>query len=378
MEEKTHLAFYTKHGITPVTYDMQDLRAHLERRGSLYRSLGLNTLAIRGADVLEVAAGTGQNSLYVAACAPRSLTLVEPNPSGLKQLRELYAKSPVTGVTPEIVDQRLEHFSPKTLFDVVICENWLGRAAHEIALLRKLATFVRPGGVLVVTALSPIGLVPNIVRRGLAARLAAPYKSFADQTACLTAVFAPHLATMSAMTRSPTDWVQDNMLNPAYFDLAVSIPQQMDALGKEFEILGTNPVFAQDWRWFKALHGGGRAFNEQVLGEYWRHGHNFFDYRERWEPRDLSANRELDQLALALIDDVRALGASATAQPEIEQVIDRLAAIIANVSTFSRDGANALREASHALSNEPQAECPLFRGLFGRETLYASYLRVGD
>ena len=34
--------------------------------------------------------------------------------------------------------------------------------------------------------------------------------------------FGPHLRTLAAMTRGVTDWVQDNMLNPAYFGIMLT------------------------------------------------------------------------------------------------------------------------------------------------------------
>ena len=37
-----HLDYYTRHGINPVRYDTSDLGRHLERRASLYRTLGLH------------------------------------------------------------------------------------------------------------------------------------------------------------------------------------------------------------------------------------------------------------------------------------------------------------------------------------------------
>ena len=67
-----HLEYYTRYGINPVRYDLSDLQLHLDRRGSLYRTLGVTPLAVRGARVLEVAPGTGQNSLYLARLAPRA------------------------------------------------------------------------------------------------------------------------------------------------------------------------------------------------------------------------------------------------------------------------------------------------------------------
>src|SRR5579871_660200 len=76
---KTHLEFYQKHQIAPVCYDLTSMQAHLERRSSLYLKLGLPPIAFRSAKVLEVAAGLGQNSLYIAHMLPEKLVLLEPN-----------------------------------------------------------------------------------------------------------------------------------------------------------------------------------------------------------------------------------------------------------------------------------------------------------
>jgi len=88
-----HLEYYKQHGINPVRYDTSNLRLHLERRASLYRTLGITPLAIRGSRVLEVAPGTGQNSLYLANQKPASLTLVEPNPAGQRDIAAVYASA---------------------------------------------------------------------------------------------------------------------------------------------------------------------------------------------------------------------------------------------------------------------------------------------
>ena len=77
--ENKHLKFYTEHKIAPVK-QVAALERILNYRRSLYEPLGLHGLAIRGSDVLEVACGTGENSLFVACQDPTSLTLLEPNP----------------------------------------------------------------------------------------------------------------------------------------------------------------------------------------------------------------------------------------------------------------------------------------------------------
>jgi SAM-dependent methyltransferase len=377
-----HLAYYLRHGLNPVRYEMADLRRHLDRRESLYRTLGLPARLFRGARVLEAAAGSGQNSLYVAGLGPRELVLVEPNPTAQRDIRRLYATAGSTAVQPRLVESTFQDFQSDQLFDVVICENWLGRAPAERRLLRKLGALTDAGGLLVVTAVSPVGVLPNVLRKALTCRIDRPAAGFAERTARLVKAFGPHLETIPAMTRTPIDWVHDNVMNPAYFGVLLTVPMVLEDLGAEFDVLGASPRFAADWRWFKSLWGPHKEFNDHFLSQYWAGLHNFLDYRCEWGPRDAGRNRNLEGAAWGLIRAVSALeqavyqGAD-PASGRLRVAAEALAAVEENVADLPGDVKPALTEVRELFCREhitadQVARIPLFRGLFGRETLYLS------
>jgi ubiquinone/menaquinone biosynthesis C-methylase UbiE len=380
----SHLEYYTRHGISPVHYDVTNLITHFERRQSLYRSLGVLPLAVRNASVLEVAAGSGQNSLFIASLMPRNLTLLEPNATGVAEIRSLYETQTIQHTKPVIHEIRLEDYVTESKFDIVICENWLGSSAHERRLLRKLATFVADDGIMVVTAISPVGLLPNMIRRALAAQMWNTGMSFETRTTQLVAAFAPHLATMKSMTRNAIDWVHDNMMNPAYFDLCLTIPMVLRELGASFQVLGTSPSFAQDWRWFKSLHGSNRSFNEHFLQQYAAQSHNFLDYRDELGHDSGIDNDSLERPAMEFIATVREfetcvqqeLAGRDEAQAAIVEALEHIAVTL---KSFPERNLFGLREAIDFLSQRnvnPAAigNMPHFKGLFGRETLYVSLL----
>ena len=192
-------------------------------------------LTVRGARVLEVAPGTGQNSLFLARLAPESLTLVEPNPVAIRDIASVYATPGIAPVPPLVIEARFEEYEPDDLFDIVVCENWLGSSEHELRLLQRLGRTVADGGLLLVTSISPVGMLPNLLRRALAHKLTPPCESFADRTTILCRAFGPHLHTLEAMTRCVTDWVQDNMLNPAYFGILLTVPMVLAELSSKFD-----------------------------------------------------------------------------------------------------------------------------------------------
>jgi SAM-dependent methyltransferase len=385
----SHLDYYLRHGISPVHYDLSSMEAHLERRGSLYRSLGLIPLALRGSKILEVAAGTGQNSLYLAVQEPAELTLLEPNPAGARQIEALYADQPLRHTAPQLIRKKLEDYEPQSPFDIVICENWLGRSAHERALLRKLGGFLAPQGVLVVTVVSPVGFLPNMLRRAISARLVRPGQSFDEQTQTLVRAFGGHLATMKSMTRTAVDWVHDNMLTPVYFDICLPIPALLNEVGERFEVIGSSPQFAQDWRWFKSLHGEQRRFNAHFTEEYFAHCHNMLDHRLALPRGEAAANRAMEEAAFRLIDEVRDFEAQQrNPAARDEQAMNALNAAVDRFIALARDVLPqsvivALGEAASLLRRPKLDEAAVagsenFAGLFGRETLYVSLQRVAD
>ncbi|OGS68784.1 MAG: hypothetical protein A2Z87_09775 [Gallionellales bacterium GWA2_54_124] len=380
---KTHLEFYDAHGISPVHYVVGDTQQHFERRASLYRSLGVIPLSCRGARVLEVAVGSGQNSLYVASLMPESLTLVEPNPTAIREIRELYANTKVPHTKPLLVEMTLQDYMPEHPFDIVLCENWLGRVPHERALLRKLAGFLAPQGVMVVTTLTPTGFLPNLIRRALSVRYCDPRLPFADRTEQLVTMFAPHLATMSAMTRSATDWVQDNMMNPAYFDICLTIPDVLQEVGNGLNALGTNPSFSTDWRWFKALFGEGREFNRHMIGAYQAELHNFFDYQLEFSQPDVELNCAIETSCLVFLDAVRDYESAALAGVNLTECFSEVIACLTNIIRQLKDFPEQVKAGLEAglklLSDEERdlqkvATDSPFSRLFGRETVYLSLI----
>jgi SAM-dependent methyltransferase len=381
-----HLEYYKAHGIAPVLYQTQDLGAHLERRDSLYRSLGLPPVAFRGARVLEVASGTGQNSLYVAHCRPQSLDLVEPNPAGLAAIARAYEAFPLRHTAPVVHATRLEEFAPETTFDIVLCENWLGADPHEIDLLRKIAGLVAPGGILVLTIVPLSGFFPNIMRKLLALRVLPPGLDFETQTEFLVEAFGPHLSTMADMTRSHRDWVQDCLINPHYLNVALPLDTVLDALDREMEALATFPRFVNDWRWFKTLAGKNRRFNQNLSEAYRRNVHNFVDYRRLWAERDSAANADLErafhavhQAALAwqaafLTDNAAAMAARTAEIGGLLQTIGK------GLGDIDRELGTSIAELL-AVWAAPSVTAPMVRNmsnfgaLFGRETIYLSLTR---
>jgi hypothetical protein len=385
-ESTGHLGYYIQHGISPVTYRTDDIGAHFDRRDSLYRSLGLPPIAFKGVDVLEVAPGSGQNSLYVAACAPASLTLVEPNPTGRRDIAAAYANLGVAHTPPVLIAETLQRFAPERRFDIVICENWLGGAPNELDLLAKLASFVAPGGALVITTVPLAGFFPNVMRKLLALRLVPANMSFEDKTSALIEAFGPHLATIRDMTRSHRDWVHDCLINPHYLNVGLPLELVLHTIGTKLESMATFPRYATDWRWFKALSGKNRRFNETLLDAAGRNTLNFIDYRRTFPERPSAENAALEGAFAAIHQLALDWQASDEGgdQTRRNQLTDRIGQQIGEIARLLATADHELAAAIHELGAIWALAAPavadvkdmtLFSGVFGRESVYASFTR---
>jgi hypothetical protein len=111
-----HLACY---GLPLTNFDTGDLAGHLQRREFLYLDIGLPHVALKGARVFKVAAGTGQNSVYVACCKPAALTRPEPNPVSRNELMPFYSGLRPLHTSPTVETDLLQNFNPGELYEIV-------------------------------------------------------------------------------------------------------------------------------------------------------------------------------------------------------------------------------------------------------------------
>jgi len=377
------LNFYLKENISPVHIDISDLEKHFHSRASLYRLLGLPSMLFNGKRILEVAAGSGHNSLYISHLFPKIYDICEPNPVAIEDLKKLYTEHKEKVELPNIYSIDLEKFNPQKNYDIVICEGWLGgRTEYERQMIKKLSSFVDINGILSISFYPPIGGLSSFLRRLIAFRLIKNEMGLEEQTDILKRAFSSHLKTLPHLSRSHEHWIQDSLLNPHIYVGPLEPEIALNILGPNFTVYQTVPKILSDWRWYKSLYGEQRQFNNQFAMQYHSWSHNFIDYRYQNNARAPQKNLLIKDYAENLIkacekyekEGIKAY--NKLISPILNNMINNLRNDI-HLNTF-----RSLREVDEILSSnfspEDVAKMQYFSALFGREQCYISLIHESD
>lgn len=376
----THLGFYTAYGISPVRQDISDLQRHFQRREALYRHLGILPRSVQGRNVLEVGPGGGYNSLYTASLAPARFLLVEGNPTGVAEIRQLFSKhDPAWSKSLEIVSSTIEDWTPEQAFDFVFCEGVLSGVPNPEQVLEKLAGATVAGGLLTITCVDHLSHFPETLRRALGQLAVDPGDSLQEKVHKILPMVTSHLATLPGMSRRFDDWVIDNLIHPGSIIPLINFPEAIAVLGSRFDYYAASPHFTTDWRWYKSVVGENWEFNVSAIEQFWSLAHNMLDYRKVLPPRDPLANQRLYDLctqARAQLEGFERRRETAF----LGRFRDLLDEIVEDAAGFSVDVAEALGEAAVLLKRDRPdaasvATAAKFGGLFGRGQQYLSLIK---
>jgi SAM-dependent methyltransferase len=372
-QPRAFIDFYAGNGISPVAQDISDLGRHFRRRDSLYRFLGLPPAFLRGRTVIEFGPGSGHNALFTASLEPSRYVLVDANPKGLADTRRLLAERGLDEPC-EVVESLFENFTTDERFDLVVAEGLLSFQRSPEKLLTALARFVRPGGLLFITTMSPLSYLAEIARRLMRDALIAPDAPAMEQLAALRPLLGPHLAHLPGRSRPVDDWLLDNVVQPIYGEL-LSAPRAIAALAGEFDLHGGSPRYFTDLRWYKDVAGEERGFNAIGISEYRRRAANMADHRLDLPPHDEAFGEELEREAEAVWTAMQALELEGRRDAfddgacGIEQIAQRLKPV-------APETAAAFAEAAERLAaGGPFEDMTRFPALWGRGQQYLSFIR---
>ncbi|WP_319467379.1 class I SAM-dependent methyltransferase [uncultured Pseudodesulfovibrio sp.] len=372
--KKAFLDFYAEHKISPVSQDISDIQAHYARREALYRHLGVIPSFVKGKKVLEFGPGSGHNALYTASLGPNRYVLVDGNPTGLEETRKRLAHCDTEIVVTESL---IESFETDEKFDIVMCEGVLPWQTEPQALLKKVASFVASGGVLLISCNNEASQLSEILRKLQARLIVSKEAPLAEQVEKLLPVFKADLESLAGMSRPHEDWLIDQILQP-FIGECLSIGDSIIALDNDFDVYCTSPHFLLDWSWYKEVPIREKTTNQVGLQSFQQNIHNFIDYRFSFPPRPVEDNMKIDSLVSDILADV--LGYEQTEEnSHVESIQKTLEALVAEVEPFSHQTAESLADFANGVKTYRETgnfpTLTTFAPLFGRGQQYVSFIR---
>jgi 2-polyprenyl-3-methyl-5-hydroxy-6-metoxy-1,4-benzoquinol methylase len=372
--------FYLKHKISPVSKDISDVEVHFEKRESLFRHIGIVPTFLKNKTVLEFGPGGGHNSIYTLSLLPDRYVLVDGNPTGLESVSKLFAQYDNGTTKFEVVESFIEQFSTSERFDFVICENVIPLQQNDPRhVLQRVAEFVKPGGVLVVTCMDPVSFLADVLGQLAGELLVVPNMTIEEKLDVMRPFFQMNLEALPGANTLVDDFMMDSVIQHYPKDGKMqSVSDTIDALMGDFEIYASSPNFMVDWRWYKNIHGDQAQHNQRAIEQYERNIHNMLDYR------GVSTAVTAAQSATirGLCDNIF----EATKKFRIDRDHKYLEAIRADlvqlaevVSSYSQETADSLtdfvRGVDAFLEGKPWPELNSFVAFFGRGTQYLSFIR---
>ncbi|EMK08839.1 MULTISPECIES: methyltransferase domain-containing protein [Leptospira] len=267
--------FYNKNNISPVSQDITNLEMHYYRRESLYLSLGILPGFVNNKKVIEFGPGSGHNSIYTANLNPKLYTLVDGSKVGFEETKKKF----INQNNIEVIYTLFQDFHSEIKYDLVIAEGCLPGQKEPILLLNHICKFVNKNGVLLITTVGSVSYFTETLRRLIRDRFFDYSEPTETQLKFLIPIYKSHLKTLVNMSRSVEDWILDSIIQPLRDVQLLSIPDVINHISDNFEVIGSSPKFIDDWRWYKDIHSKIKGYNSITLDSYYRKNFNFLDYR---------------------------------------------------------------------------------------------------
>jgi ubiquinone/menaquinone biosynthesis C-methylase UbiE len=369
---KSFLDAYKTYESVPTRQDISNLDAHLRRRDALYRSLGIVPAHLEGKQLLEFGPGSGENSIFLASLKPSRYTLVDGTESSIRSLQEIRAKY-YPHINAEMVHAEFLQFQSVEKYDAVFCEGAIPTQADPIPLLQHIASFVKPGGVLVITTVDAVSFLSEAIRRFLARLYIGSLQLDISHVPNLVEFFKNDLDTLQGMSRRREDWVIDQIIHP-WNGPPFSIPEALETLGSAFSAHGASPRFFTDWRWYKSINQQDDGFSSTLKKCYLARLHNFLDWRFSLPDADPDHNAKLlvwSRKVYDMLFDMES-GSTPFLAPPIMECLQNILVECPQIHDSTKIGiTSAIQSLEHSKN---LTNCPLL-GWWGRGQQYLSLVK---
>ncbi len=241
---KPFIDFYTEIGFAPTGQQEGISQKHRTNRTNLYRKLGLHSQIFKGANVLEIGPGSGENAIDLLNRGISSLTISDGAQVVLEKLK-VVLKSDLP-IWFELCDsQRIS--TNKSVFDIVICEGVIPLQMDPSIFFQNICQRVASGGIVLVTTMDSISSLSEVLRRIISFTITT---QGVMETKVIENFFRKDFEQLEGMTRTAENWVLDSIINP-WIGKMFSISDAILAAPKNFRPISMTPNLHLDREWYK-------------------------------------------------------------------------------------------------------------------------------
>lgn len=368
--------FYREHQISPVRQDIEDFEKHVMRREKLYRQLGMPTILFRNANVCEVGPGGGYNAVVLKYWDCK-LTLVEPNETGRKEIKELFEK--MNMMDYELIGKGAEELQEDYQFDIVIAEGFLPTIDNWDIVLKSLMRLVGDHGILVITCTDEWGMFAERMKRLVGHGLIKDIPDYDKKVEKLVEIFEPQLKLLSGATKLPIDYVQDNLICEDFnCRNYLTLKKAIQFVGDDWEVLGcSGPNFFEDYSWFKDIDVDYKA---EYCKQYDKKAYNLVLAGRN----EIAITEEQSRHGEDIIEQIKELEIAFEEADEYEEkyvkgIIELLEELRKTVHDFDEEMEVFITETIAILKKGKKvgdlSEYPMFCKSFGRSQQYISFVK---
>lgn len=275
----SQLEYYRQNHFNPGGMEISDSaswESHVEKRINLYqRHLNIPLSLLRGRSVLEIGPNSGENALVLAAFGA-DLTLVEPNEQVLPRLRSLFDDFDLQDRIAGILTDDIQSLSLDSGYDLVIVEGFLNTLPGRNEMLAKIAGFLNPGGLAVISFTDRYGCLLESTKRMIlwrACQLAAIHDMHGPDSLDLAhKLFQKDWDRINA-SRPFEVWWKDNLVSPLWtFEHQWSYPELIPLVEESgCAFYSSSPGWASPdhHTWYKDVPSAEER-NERLLNQWAR------------------------------------------------------------------------------------------------------------
>ena len=300
------LEYYKKYNISPVKQNLENEYIFFQKREKLYRQLGMPIMLFKGKDILEVGSGSGFNTLAFflwKGTEGNKIDLVEANPTGIREMRELFKEKNISDERFEIYESSIEEFNNKKYYDIIIAEGFIHAISNAKEIIHKLCNMLKQNGIIVITCMDECSVFVEEMKRLVVNMITKDINNYEEKVSIYTDFFQPQLKKLKGMSRSIEDWVKDDMLNPAFYNNSLlSLEEAVKTFPDNYYILGSSQRIFTDYSWYKDLLYNER---ENIVKQFKEKQHNFILAGEEETLLPIEKNKELNYILCKIRENAK-------------------------------------------------------------------------